>query len=381
MLRQRTRGRRRWLPERRRRTASCSRSTWRRATTTPIYGMGRHNHENDVAIPGFDKLVVMSGDDTFTSGPLTIPAGGPLAAGRGRPSPSCTPTRPGTRRPCWPTRATSGRSSRTTPASTTTTTSRRARPQSVIRSLHQGAEEHRHREERGRLRDRRPPTSDIPRRRTTGAGSAISRTNPAVGSTALSGCSSTGASSTTSSTSSASRTSPTTSVPAWGTSCTSSTQAAERNGRQPSTRRSGRRTAGSGRWSSTPTTRRRSTRSASFVEGDDNPVKTFDEIHQPDNIETTQTGLLLTEDPGMQPTVRAADQGLRHATTARLWYVPFSGTPEIVAKVDQSADGDRWTDDSAHVRAGPSQSARATGAPGSRPASSTPRRPSAPARS
>ena len=34
-----------------------------------IFGMGRHNHENDVAIPGFDDLVVLSGDDTFTSGP------------------------------------------------------------------------------------------------------------------------------------------------------------------------------------------------------------------------------------------------------------------------------------------------------------------------
>ena len=40
-----------------------------------IFGMGRHNHENDVAIPGFDDLVVLSGDDTFTSGPLTgVPA-------------------------------------------------------------------------------------------------------------------------------------------------------------------------------------------------------------------------------------------------------------------------------------------------------------------
>ena len=37
----------------------------------PIQGMGRHNHENSVAIPGFDDLVVLSGDDTFTSGPLT----------------------------------------------------------------------------------------------------------------------------------------------------------------------------------------------------------------------------------------------------------------------------------------------------------------------
>ena len=44
----------------------------------PIYGMGRHNHENNVAIPGYEDLVVLSGDDTFTSGPLTgvtFPAG------------------------------------------------------------------------------------------------------------------------------------------------------------------------------------------------------------------------------------------------------------------------------------------------------------------
>ena len=36
----------------------------------PIYGMGRHNHENSVAIPGYGNPVVLSGDDTFTSGPL-----------------------------------------------------------------------------------------------------------------------------------------------------------------------------------------------------------------------------------------------------------------------------------------------------------------------
>ncbi len=78
-----------------------------------------------------------------------------------------------------------------------------------------------------------------------------------------------------------------------------------------------------------------------FVEGDDNPVKLIGEIHQPDNIETTTTGLLLTEDPGSSqqftPEQAAADPV--NATTARLWYVPFSGTPEVVAKVDQSADG------------------------------------------
>jgi hypothetical protein len=77
------------------------------------------------------------------------------------------------------------------------------------------------------------------------------------------------------------------------------------------------------------------------VEGDDNPVKTLGEVHQPDNIETTQTGLLLTEDPGSSQQFVLADQGLPNATTARLWYVPFSGaSPEVVVKVDQSADGE-----------------------------------------
>jgi hypothetical protein len=75
-----------------------------------------------------------------------------------------------------------------------------------------------------------------------------------------------------------------------------------------------------------------------FVEGDDNPVQTLNEVHQPDNIESTSTGILLTEDPGssQQFPVGSTDP---NATTARLWYVPFSGTPEVVVKVDQTADG------------------------------------------
>jgi hypothetical protein len=32
-----------------------------------IYGMGRHNHENSVAVPGYGKPVVLSGDDTFSA--------------------------------------------------------------------------------------------------------------------------------------------------------------------------------------------------------------------------------------------------------------------------------------------------------------------------
>jgi hypothetical protein len=79
-----------------------------------------------------------------------------------------------------------------------------------------------------------------------------------------------------------------------------------------------------------------------FVEGDDNPVQTLDELHQPDNLETTATGLLVTEDPGSSQQFPPGSL-LPNATTARLWFVPFSGdgagTPEVIAKVDQSADG------------------------------------------
>jgi uncharacterized protein DUF839 len=35
----------------------------------PILGMGRLNHENSVAIPGYRQVVVLTGDDTFTTNP------------------------------------------------------------------------------------------------------------------------------------------------------------------------------------------------------------------------------------------------------------------------------------------------------------------------
>ena len=35
----------------------------------PIWGMGRHNHENSVAIPGYGDPVLLSGDDAFVSNP------------------------------------------------------------------------------------------------------------------------------------------------------------------------------------------------------------------------------------------------------------------------------------------------------------------------
>jgi hypothetical protein len=77
-----------------------------------------------------------------------------------------------------------------------------------------------------------------------------------------------------------------------------------------------------------------------FVEGDDNPVKTPNEIHQPDNLESTRNGILVTEDPGssQQFPVGSTDPT---ATTARLWWVPIANPngAEVAAKVNQSADG------------------------------------------
>jgi hypothetical protein len=75
-----------------------------------------------------------------------------------------------------------------------------------------------------------------------------------------------------------------------------------------------------------------------LIEGDDHPVKTLGEIHQPDNVETTQKGLYITEDPGgsQQFPFGSTDTA---ATTARIWrYDLTSGATDVVAKVDQSAD-------------------------------------------
>ena len=41
----------------------------RNGKVKPIWGMGRHNHENSVAVRGYGKPVVLSGDDSFVSNP------------------------------------------------------------------------------------------------------------------------------------------------------------------------------------------------------------------------------------------------------------------------------------------------------------------------
>jgi hypothetical protein len=81
-----------------------------------------------------------------------------------------------------------------------------------------------------------------------------------------------------------------------------------------------------------------------LVEGDDNPVKTLDEIHQPDNLETTKDGsLLIQEDPGSSQQFPFGSTDA-NATTARIWRLDLTAAqapgvnPAVVATVDQSAD-------------------------------------------
>jgi hypothetical protein len=75
-----------------------------------------------------------------------------------------------------------------------------------------------------------------------------------------------------------------------------------------------------------------------LIEGDDHAVKDPNEIHQPDNIESTANGLYLTEDPGssQQFPLNSPDPA---ATTARVWQYSFAtGTATVALKVDQSLD-------------------------------------------
>ena len=73
-----------------------------------------------------------------------------------------------------------------------------------------------------------------------------------------------------------------------------------------------------------------------LIEGDDAPVKAPGEIHQPDNLETTAKSLLVTEDPGSSQQFFPNEA---NATTARIWKHDLaSRASTVVAKVNQSAD-------------------------------------------
>jgi hypothetical protein len=301
---------------------------------TAIHGMGRHNHENAVAIPGFEDLVVMSGDDTFTSGPLTIPAGGPLPAGS-RPAQSQlysylapdTDSLLADDGKLWAFVSDDPSFNDYydfTPGSAQSVSGHFVEvPKNIATGLDTDGSELK--------------AADVgyPLPPTNGSWQRDNRTTTPTG---LDG-------------------------PQWVLEYWSQQHNVFQFVRvediaydkRPGMEHvvyvvdSGRGTAGTpaaglstnGRvWKMVldPRDPKKVTSLSVIVEGDDSPVKTLNEVHQPDNIESTPAGLLITEDPGssQQFPVGSTDP---NATTARLWWVPFSGAPQVVVKVDQSADG------------------------------------------
>jgi hypothetical protein len=302
----------------------------------PIHGMGRHNHENSVAIPGYDELAVLSGDDTFTSGPLTIPPGGPLPAGT-RPAQSQlysyiaddTDSLLADEGDLWALVSDDPSFNDYydfTPGSTQSVSGHFVKvPKNIATGLDSDGSE------------LKAADVDFPLPPNDGSWQRDNRTpTPSIGYDG----------------------------PQWVLEYWSQLNNVFQFVRvedvaydkRPGMENvvyvvdSGRGTAGvsqagrstNGRvWKLVldPDDPTEVTSLSIHVEGDDNPVKTLGEIHQPDNIESTPNGLLVTEDPGSSQQFAPAEQSLPNATTARLWWVPFSGTPQAVVKVDQSADG------------------------------------------
>jgi hypothetical protein len=87
-----------------------------------------------------------------------------------------------------------------------------------------------------------------------------------------------------------------------------------------------------------PKNERKVTSMSILIEGDDRAVKDLARMHQPDNIETTANGLYFTEDPGSSQQFPATSTD-PNATTARVWQHRFSdGANTVIAKVNQSLD-------------------------------------------
>jgi hypothetical protein len=298
-----------------------------------IPGMGRHNHENAVAIPGFDDLVVMSGDDTFTSGPLTIPAGGPLPAGT-RPAQSQlysyiakdTKSVLEDEGKLWAfvsDNASFNDYYDFTPGSAQSVSGRFIE---VPRNIALGRDTDGSELKAADVGFPAPPSD--------GSWQRDIRSTTPLG---IDG-------------------------PQWVLEYWSQLRNVfqfvrvediaydKRSGMDNVVYvvDSGRGTAGisqpgrstNGRvWKMVldPNDPKVVTSLSILVEGDDSPVQTATEIHQPDNLESTRNGLVITEDPGSSQQFPVGST-LPNATTARLWFVPFAGSPQVVLKVDQTAD-------------------------------------------
>lgn len=84
-----------------------------------------------------------------------------------------------------------------------------------------------------------------------------------------------------------------------------------------------------------------------LIEGDDSAVKTLTEVRQPDNLETTRKGLYITEDPGSSQHFAPGDPAGKNA---RVWQYRFRDSAlNPVLEVDQSADEGATDEDTSAV--------------------------------
>ena len=141
----------------------------------PIYGHGpAQPREQRRRSPGYGKPVVLSGDDTFTSGPLTGAASTPRQCPRSR---SSTRTSRRARSALLADKGDLWAFVSDTPGVNDYYDVLPGLGRRQSRALHQGAEEHRDRPEPGRLRDQ-GRRRGLPRcRRTTAAGRPTSRSS------------------------------------------------------------------------------------------------------------------------------------------------------------------------------------------------------------
>ena len=327
----------------------------KKGTYEPIYGMGRHNHENSVALPGFKGNVVLSGDDTFTSGPLTgvaFPAGVTAPAQSQLYSYIAKDTEKLLKDEgdLWAFVSDDPAFDDYydfVPGDTTTSVSGHfiKVPKAIATGLNPDGSELMH-DDISEL-DIEGLDDDFPAPPDNGTWQRDSRISTALAPAVVAGSGVDG--------------------PQWVLEYWSDINNVfqfvrvediaydKQKGKGHNTVAyvvdSGRGSAGQGTGISTngrvwkmvfdkkdPTV---VTSLSIFVEGDDKVVKSVDEVHQPDNIESTKHGLLLTEDPGSSQQFDASQQvsDAARATTARLWWIPFAGSPAVVARVDQSADG------------------------------------------
>jgi hypothetical protein len=247
-----------------------------------IYGMGRHNHENDVALPGFDRVVVLSGDDTFTSNPAQSQLYSYIAKNRNAlwndrgslfgfvsDDPNVNDYYDF---PIGSSMSVSGRFKEIDKASATGTQSQLEAASDALNVFQFVRIE-------DIAYDKRPGMRNVVYFADSGRGATSPAENPFTSS----------------------------------------------NGRV---------------WKMVldPRDPTRVLSLSVLIEGDDNPVKTLDEIHQPDNVETTRNSLFVQEDPGSSQQF-PFDSTEGNATTARVWrYDLATGTKEVVAKVNQEAD-------------------------------------------